>query len=126
MSYDKARVGLRLKSLRIDRGYDQKRLSELSTVPTPTIQSYEDGTSVMGMENALVNYMEYPDEMEELLRYIADWKIETKNRKDNQWMTFGLFGAFAVGSTTCQTALSRRKAKLTPCRSFAAMESCQP
>ena len=52
MSYDKARVGLRLKSLRIDRGYDQKRLAELSTVPTPTIQSYEDGTSVMGMENA--------------------------------------------------------------------------
>lgn len=52
MAYDKSRVGLRLKSLRIDRGYDQKRLSQESTVPVPTIQSYEDGTSVMGMENA--------------------------------------------------------------------------
>ena len=53
MAYDKARVGLRVKSLRIDRGYDQKKLSDLSTVPVPTIQSYEDGTSVMGMENAV-------------------------------------------------------------------------
>lgn len=53
MAYDKARVGLRVKSLRIDKGFDQKRLSELSTIPQPTIQSYEDGTSVMGMENAV-------------------------------------------------------------------------
>ena len=53
MAYDKARVGLRVKSLRIDRGYDQKKLSDLSKVPVPTIQSYEDGTSVMGMENAV-------------------------------------------------------------------------
>ena len=52
MAYDKARVGLRLKSLRIDKGFDQKRLSSESTVPGTTIQSYEDGTSVMGMENA--------------------------------------------------------------------------
>lgn len=52
MAYDKARVGLRLKSLRIDKGFDQKRLSSESTVPVTTIQSYEDGTSVMGMENA--------------------------------------------------------------------------
>jgi transcriptional regulator with XRE-family HTH domain len=53
MAYDKSRVALRLKSLRIDKGYDQKRLSELSTVPIGSIQSYEDGTSVMGMENAV-------------------------------------------------------------------------
>jgi transcriptional regulator with XRE-family HTH domain len=53
MAYDKARVGLRVKSLRIDRGYDQKKLSDLSTVPVASIQSYEDGTSVMGMENAV-------------------------------------------------------------------------
>lgn len=52
MAYDKTRVGLRIKSLRIDKGYDRKRLSELSTVPVATIQSYEDGTSVMGLENA--------------------------------------------------------------------------
>jgi len=52
VAYDKTRVGLRIKSLRIDKGLDQKRLSELSTVPISTIQSYEDGTSVMGMENA--------------------------------------------------------------------------
>ena len=37
---------------------------------------FERSHFLMGMENALVNYMEYPDEMEELLRYIADWKIE--------------------------------------------------
>lgn len=52
MAYDKVRVGLRLKSLRIDKGMNQRMLSEISSVPTPTIQSYEDGTSVMGMENA--------------------------------------------------------------------------
>jgi transcriptional regulator with XRE-family HTH domain len=53
MAYDKKRVGLRIKSLRIDRGYDQKKLSDLSTVSISTIQSYEDGSSVMGMENAV-------------------------------------------------------------------------
>lgn len=52
MTYDKARAGLRLKSLRIDKGYDQKMLAELSNVPIGTIQSYETGTKVMGMENA--------------------------------------------------------------------------
>ena len=52
MPYDKKRVGLRIKSLRIDKGFDQKTLSEYSTVPVTTIQSYEDGSSVMGMENA--------------------------------------------------------------------------
>ena len=53
MAYDKKRVGLRIKSLRIDRGYDQKKLSDLSTVSISTIQSYEDGSSVMGMETAV-------------------------------------------------------------------------
>lgn len=52
VAYDKVKVGRRIKSLRVDKGYNQKKLSELSTVPVPTIQSYEDGTSVMGMENA--------------------------------------------------------------------------
>ena len=52
MAYDKARVGLRIKSLRIDKGLTQVQLSELSTVPAVTIQSYEDGSRVMGMENA--------------------------------------------------------------------------
>ena len=47
MAYDKARVGLRLKSLRIDKGFDQKRLSSESTVPVTTIQSYEDGLPVL-------------------------------------------------------------------------------
>ncbi len=37
---------------------------------------FERSHFLMGMENALVSYMEYPDEMAELLRYIADWKIE--------------------------------------------------
>ena len=36
---------------------------------------FERTHHLMGMENALVNYMEYPDEMGELLRYIADYKI---------------------------------------------------
>lgn len=53
MKFDKKRVGLRIKSLRIDRGYDQEGLSVASAVPISTIQSYEDGTSVMGMENAV-------------------------------------------------------------------------
>ena len=52
MAYDKKRVGLRIKSLRTDKGYNQEALSKLSKVPVSTIQSYEDGTSVMGMENA--------------------------------------------------------------------------
>ncbi len=52
MSYDKKRVGLRIKSLRIDRGLTQEDLYRVSTVPVATIQSYEDGTSVMGLENA--------------------------------------------------------------------------
>lgn len=52
MKYDKVRVGLRIKSLRTDKGYNRKMLSALSSVPVATIQSYEDGTSVMGMENA--------------------------------------------------------------------------
>lgn len=52
VTYDKRLVGLRIKSLRIDRGYDQKTLAELSSIPLATIQSYEQGTNVMGMENA--------------------------------------------------------------------------
>ena len=52
MAYDKKRVGRRIKSLRIDKGYDQKQLSALSSVPIQTIQSYEAGTSIMGMVNA--------------------------------------------------------------------------
>jgi len=52
MAYDKKRVGLRLKSLRIDRGLDQGQLSEASTVPIATIQSYEAGVNVIGLENA--------------------------------------------------------------------------
>jgi len=31
---------------------------------------------LMGMENALANYLEYPEEMAEILRIIADYKIE--------------------------------------------------
>lgn len=52
MAYDKKRIGRRIKSLRIDKGYNQDDLSKVSSVPVATIQSYEDGTSVMGMENA--------------------------------------------------------------------------
>ena len=52
MAYDKKRVGQRIKSLRVDKGLNQEALAKLSSVPISTIQSYEDGTSVMGMENA--------------------------------------------------------------------------
>ena len=52
VTYNKKRAGLRLRSLRIDQGLSQVDLSKKSTVPQQTIQSYEDGTSVMGIENA--------------------------------------------------------------------------
>ena len=31
---------------------------------------------LMGMEDAFINYLEYPDEMQALLRYICDWKLK--------------------------------------------------
>ncbi|MFV0528512.1 MAG: uroporphyrinogen decarboxylase family protein [Lachnospiraceae bacterium] len=37
---------------------------------------FERSHHLMGMENALINYMEYPDEMKALLRVIADYKIK--------------------------------------------------
>lgn len=37
---------------------------------------FERTHHLMGMQNALMNYMEYPDEMAEILRVIADFKIE--------------------------------------------------
>ena len=52
MYYDKKRIGLRLRSLRIDKGLSVKELADISKVPQSTIQSYERGTNVMGMENA--------------------------------------------------------------------------
>lgn len=52
MNYDKKRIGLRLRSLRIDKGLTQEALATMSKVPQSTIQSYEKGTIVMGMENA--------------------------------------------------------------------------
>ena len=52
MNYDKKRIGLRLRSLRIDKGLSVKELADMSKVPQSTIQSYENGTNVMGMENA--------------------------------------------------------------------------
>ena len=35
---------------------------------------FERSHHLMGMEEALVNYLEYPDEMAGLLRVIADYK----------------------------------------------------
>ena len=37
---------------------------------------FERSHYLMGFENALMNYMEYPNEMKGLLRAIADYKIE--------------------------------------------------
>lgn len=37
---------------------------------------FERTHHLMGMQNALINYMEYPNEMAEVLRVIADFKIE--------------------------------------------------
>jgi len=37
---------------------------------------FERSHHLMGMENALMNYLEYPDEMKALLRVIADFKIK--------------------------------------------------
>lgn len=36
---------------------------------------FETSHFLMGMENALVNYLEYPDEMKDFLTVIKDWKI---------------------------------------------------
>ena len=53
MAYDKARVGRRIKSLRIDKGIDQKQLAEISGVSLASISQYELGQTVIGMENAV-------------------------------------------------------------------------
>lgn len=53
MEYNKKRIGNRLKSLRIDQGLDLEKLSNMSTVPQSTIQSYEQGVAVMGLKNAV-------------------------------------------------------------------------
>ncbi len=37
---------------------------------------FERSHFLMGMENALISYLEYPDEMKALLRVIADYKID--------------------------------------------------
>ena len=52
MPYDKARVGLRLKSLRIDRGMSQKDLAEKSGVSLNAIARYETGDISMGLDKA--------------------------------------------------------------------------
>ena len=36
---------------------------------------FETSHFLMGMEDALINYLEYPDEMKELLRVVCDYKI---------------------------------------------------
>ena len=36
---------------------------------------FERSHFLMGMENALINYLEYPDEMKDFLRHVKDWKI---------------------------------------------------
>ena len=41
---------------------------------------FERSHHLMGMQNAFVNYMEYPEEMAALLRVVADFKIETIKR----------------------------------------------
>lgn len=38
---------------------------------------FERSHHLMGMQNAFINYMEYPEEMAALLRVVADYKIET-------------------------------------------------
>ena len=52
MPYDKARVGLRLKSLRVDRGMSQKDLAEKSGVSLNAIARYELGDMSMGLDKA--------------------------------------------------------------------------
>lgn len=52
MPYDKTRVGLRLKSLRVDRGMSQRDLAEASGVSLNAIARYEIGDSGMGLDKA--------------------------------------------------------------------------
>ena len=53
MTYDKERVGLRIKSLRIDKGMDQETLAKESGIRLSTLRSYEQGVSVLGLEKAV-------------------------------------------------------------------------
>lgn len=52
MIYDKQRIANRIKSLRIDLGMSQEELAETSGVNLRTIQSYEQGKAIMGMDSA--------------------------------------------------------------------------
>lgn len=54
---------------------DVNRGEYFATVFAPS-GLFERSHHLMGMENALMNYMEYPEEMADLLRVIADYKIE--------------------------------------------------
>jgi len=53
MTYDKDRIAKRIKSLRIDAGYDQETLCQVSGVKISTLRSYEQGVSVLGLDNAV-------------------------------------------------------------------------
>lgn len=53
MPYDKNRVGLRLKSLRADKGWDQEKLAEMSGVSVDVIRNAETGRTGMRLDTAL-------------------------------------------------------------------------
>ena len=37
---------------------------------------FEQSHHLCSMEEALMNYMEYPDEMHDLIKYLTDWELE--------------------------------------------------
>lgn len=53
MIYDKERVAMRVKSLRIDKGWDQADLSRESGVSAATIANIETARSGMGFDTAV-------------------------------------------------------------------------
>lgn len=53
MTYDRKRVAMRIKSLRMDKGWDQSDLSRESGVSVATIANIETARSGMAFDTAL-------------------------------------------------------------------------
>lgn len=66
-------------SAAVEQSKNINRKEKLSCIFSPG-GLFERSHFLMGMEDALVNYLEYPDEMKALLRVIADYKIAYVNK----------------------------------------------
>ena len=50
--YDNEKVARRIRSLRIDKGYNQQELANAANIPLPTLRTYEQAQAIMSLENA--------------------------------------------------------------------------